>query len=256
MKHLSSNYVKTVFSYLFILAFTLLVTILTYVIIIQAIEDNMIQLRTSSVERKESAISTMLSGIEDYIYQYSTNSRVEEMIQADNRNDMKIGMFLDNSKFLPYYESFNVATRNYVISTLTFFRNSGVIISGSTTYITKNWTEEYMIRGYTTQEWMSILDTTQESNLFKMDADSAGNGTSLIYRANLPFGSNGSSYAVMLLFLDKDKLETQLLSDIQYEGAVAYILNHDKNVILANGFVRRSAPGRFYRTGEDLFHDL
>ncbi|MEA4889858.1 MAG: helix-turn-helix domain-containing protein [Clostridiaceae bacterium] len=195
----------------------------------------MIQLKTASVERKESAISTMLSGIEDYVYQYSKNSRVEEMIQADTRNAMKIGMFLDQWKSLPSYASFNEATRNYVLKTMTFFTNSGVIITNLSTYITKKWTNEYLINGYTTKEWISVLDATKGSTLFKLDAKNADTDTALIYRANLPVGNSDLTHTVMLLYLDKNKLEKQLLSDFHYDGAAAYVLNREGQLILSSG---------------------
>jgi AraC-like DNA-binding protein/adenylate kinase family enzyme len=68
-----------------------------------------------------------------------------------------------------------------------------------------------------------------------MDSKSTTVDTSFIYRTNLPYGSDGSTNAVLLLCLNKKKLESQLLSDYGDSHAAAYVLDHKGQIILANG---------------------
>lgn len=119
-----SHFSKIVFSYLVILVFVLVIMVLTNIFIIRAIDNNIIQLKIESLERKEAAISSMLKEIDEYTYQYSRDSRITEMIDSDARGNIQVGMFLGINRSIPQFSSFNTATRNYVLSSLTFLNTT------------------------------------------------------------------------------------------------------------------------------------
>ena len=230
-----SHFSKIVFSYLVILVFVLVIMVLTNIFIIRAIDNNIIQLKIESLERKEAAISSMLKEIDEYTYQYSRDSRITEMIDSDARGNIQVGMFLGINRSIPQFSSFNTATRNYVLSSLTFLKNSGTIITDTFTYMTQHWTRDYLIHGYDVDEWRAVIETTGRVKLFSLEPKSALIDTSLLYRTNLPYGSDGSSNAVLLLCLNRKKIEEQLLAGYDSRLAAAYVIDQSGQIILTNG---------------------
>ncbi|NLO37182.1 MAG: hypothetical protein GX112_12655 [Clostridiaceae bacterium] len=230
-----SHFSKIVFSYLVILVFVLVIMVLTNVFIIRAIDNNIIQLKIESLERKEAALSSMLKEIDEYTYQYSRDSRIADMIDSDARGNIQVGMFLGINRSIPQFSSFNTATRNYVLSSLTFLKNSGTIITDTFTYMTHHWTRDYLIHGYGVEEWRAVIDTTGRVKLFSLEPKSALIDTSLLYRTNLPYGSDGSSNAVLLLCLNRKKIEEQLLAGYDNPLAAAYVIDQSGQIILTNG---------------------
>ena len=237
MRSIGKSFIKILMPYLIVLIFLLIMSLSIHFVTINVIKANTQQLCLASLEQKVSRFDAILSGLEEYIYQYSKCEYIDTMISADLQNTMDIGTVMNINKPVPNYTSFNTSTRNYVTQIITFFTNSGVVLMYPNIYYSSKWSKDFTISGITIQEWMELIDTNEKRTLFETSLD--GTKDLLIYKSELPLGYAESNSTVMLLFIDREKLERQLLANLDFSDTAAYVKDSSDNILFSsiNGYI-------------------
>ena len=241
VKRFKRNFFQLLVSYLVVLVLPVGVSLAASALNLQMQRQTLLDNCSSAAESNEREISNALRSLENYVYQLSRTDQVQELLQTEPSDSINLAVYSQLfRRSLPKADSFNTATRNYLTTTVLFFKN-GVVVNGNSVYYTPSWNVDHSIQNIPYSRWEELLfqeGHLEDGSYLSIDTlreDESLDSSVLLNISHLPLGYPEYAQGAVVLFLNRDKLESALKKGLEWDGSYGCILDESGQQLLSYG---------------------
>ncbi|MFD0716043.1 AraC family transcriptional regulator [Paenibacillus sp. GCM10027626] len=234
-------------SYALVLLIPVVMTGIVYVQTNKVIEDEINSANSSLLRQLQEEIDSQIEHVQRMREAIAFNARVRKLlfVPQEPGADHRLAMVQAFADFRTYS-----STNRYIDNFFIYFRNGNFILDDRSYYKPELYYELYIEKtGASYEEWLAFLEDQHRGAFVNgQDIGMKQEKGDILLSQSLPIENTGSRLATLVIYMNKERLQTSLRNIQSYNKGDVYIIDGDNRILASSGDAMPMLPLNFQLT--------